>query len=274
MEFDPAFRVVDEADDWIVVDKPAPLQVHPAKPDSPPTLLDGLQALLAYELANGARLSIINRLDRDTSGLVLVAKNAAAARQFGRAMMRRTVEKAYLALVWGWPAEDAFSVEAPLRRRGEVEASPIHLMQCVHPEGAPSRTEFHVRHRFERDTPAGRRFALVEAHPVTGRMHQIRVHLAHAGHPVVGDKIYGPSPQNYLEFIDTGWTPALAARLLLPRHALHSCRLALSVTPDDDPDGKFPPPPRLTGRFSWEAPLAADLQRFLGRGALEAATSR
>lgn len=232
MAFVPDFRVVAETADWIVVDKPAPLQVHPAKPDSPPTLLDGLEQLLAYELVNGARLSIINRLDRETSGLVLVAKNRETARIFGKAMMRRQIEKGYVALVHGWPARDAFVVEAPLRRRGEFEASPVRLMQSVHPLGAASRTEFLVKRVFERaDGSGGRaRFAEVEARPLTGRMHQIRVHLAHAGHPVVGDKLYGPpGPEAYLEFIDHGWSPELAARLLLPRHALHSGRLAIET---------------------------------------------
>jgi 23S rRNA pseudouridine1911/1915/1917 synthase len=247
--FIPDFRVVAESPDWIVVDKPAPLQVHPAKPDSPPTLLDGLEQLLAYELANGARLSLINRLDRETSGLVLAAKNRDTARVLGKAMMRRQIGKRYLALVHGWPEADAFTVDLPLRRRGEFDPDvPVRLMQAVHPEGAPSRTEFEVRRRWTRAgrSEAPELFALVEARPVTGRMHQIRVHLAHAGHPVVGDKLYGPGGAGrYLEFIEHGWTDQLAAALHLPRHALHSCQL----TVDTD----------AWGRLEFDSPLPADL---------------
>ncbi len=228
--FVPDFRVIDETADYLVVDKPAPLQVHPAKPGGPPTLLDGLHDLLAYEIINGARLSIINRLDRETSGLVLIAKHRDAARVFGKAMMRRQIDKTYLALVHGWPERDHFTIEAPLRRLGEVEPTPVYLLQGVHPGGAPSRTDCRVLRRWERPLSHASRFALVEAHPHTGRMHQIRVHLAHIGHPIVGDKLYGPhGPTCYLKFIDTGWTPALAAKLLFPRHALHSSRLAMET---------------------------------------------
>ena len=230
--FIPDFRVVAESPDWIVVDKPAPLQVHPAKPDSPPTLLDGLEQLLAYEMANGARLSLINRLDRETSGLVLVAKNRDTARVLGKAMMRRQIAKKYLALVHGWPGPDDFVIDAPLRRRGEFDpGTPVRLMQAVHPQGAPSRTEFRVVRRWRRPGPSGEEsVSLIEARPVTGRMHQIRVHLSHAGHPVVGDKLYGPGgAARYLEFIESGWTEVLAATLRLPRHALHSCHLAVET---------------------------------------------
>ncbi|MBP7951040.1 MAG: RluA family pseudouridine synthase [Verrucomicrobiales bacterium] len=241
----PDFTVLDETADYIVVSKPAPLLVHPAKPGNPPTLLDGLEALLAFEMANGARLSIINRLDRETSGLVLVAKNLPTARDFHKAMERRQARKEYLAIVWGWPEEDVFRVEAPLLRRGEVEPSPVWLMQCVHPDGAPSRTEFVVERRLERE---GTRFSLIRALPHTGRMHQIRLHLRHAGFGVVGDKLYGRSEAFYLQHIETGWTPELASALLLPRHALHSCMLELPV------EGRM---------IRWESPLAADLQAFL-----------
>ena len=177
--FTPNFRVVAESADWIVVDKPAPLQVHPAKPDSPPTLLDGLEDLLAYEITNGARLSIINRLDRETSGVVVVAKNRETARVFGKAMMRRQVEKVYLALVHGWPEQDAFTIDAPLRRRGEFDPVGAGASDAG---GAFRRGGQPHGGAGAATVDAGRRcgvrsdFALVEARPLTGRMHQIRVH--------------------------------------------------------------------------------------------------
>lgn len=215
-------RIIAETDDLLVVDKPPFLRIHPSKPDQSDTLWNELRALLAYEIANGGQVSIINRLDRETSGLVLVAKHRAAARRLSQLMERRGIGKEYLALVTGWPAQDEWTVEAPLLRQGEIRPSPIYLKQCVHPDGAPARTRFRVERRFERD---GGNFALVRAFPHTGRMHQLRIHLAESGHAVVGDKIYGPDEACYLEFIQTGWSPALASRLLLPRHALHSCAL-------------------------------------------------
>ena len=126
--------------------------------------------------------------------------------------------------------------------------TPIHLLRAVHPAGAIAHTRFQVLSQIER--PEGK-FALVSAEPLTGRTHQIRVHLSHAGHPVVGDKIYGPSPDNYLEFIHTGWTPALASRLLLPRHALHSAELGIEWNGQP---------------LHWSCGLPADMAHFLAEG--------
>lgn len=246
----PNFAVLAETPDYIVVNKPAPLLIHPSVPGNPPTLLDGLQELLAYEIVNGAGLSIINRLDRETSGLVLVAKNVPTARAFSKAMERRQCRKEYLAITWGWPEQEHFTVDAPLRRAGEVGESEIWLRQIIHPEGATALTEFSVVKRFEKSTPNGQKFSLICARPHTGRMHQIRVHLQSVGHSVVGDKLYGPSSKLYLEHIGTGWTPALEKELLLPRHALHSARMSI-------PFGGM--------ELSWEAPLLEDLETFLMR---------
>ncbi len=249
------FSVLDETADWIVVDKPAPLQVHPSRPDGGPTLWHGLRELLRYELENGGSLSIINRLDRDTSGIVLVAKHKAAARILHKAMMRREVAKEYRAIVWGWPESDAFTVEQPILRRSDVEESPIFNLQQIHPEGAPARTEFQVLERFEKATTSGTRFSLVAARPFTGRMHQIRVHLAHAGHSIVGDKLYGPSPDWYLRQIEEGWTEAAARTLLMRRQALHSCFLGIV-----DEDGR---------PIEWRAGIPPDMREFLARDRIE-----
>jgi 23S rRNA pseudouridine1911/1915/1917 synthase len=221
-------RIVAESAEWIVIDKPPLLQIHPSKPSDEATMWHLLRNLLAFEIANGGQVSIINRLDRETSGLML--------------MENRRISKQYDAIVTGWPENDEFSVDAPLTRQGIHGPSAIYLKQMVHPAGAAAVTRFRVLRRIER----GGRFAVVRAFPETGRMHQIRVHLAHAGHAIVGDKIYGPSEQHYLTFIETGWTPALADSLLLRRHALHS---AVLEAPDDG--------------LRWEAPLAPDLQAFL-----------
>ena len=238
------FRIIDETDAWIVIDKPPFLLIHPKKPGGPPTLWDGLRHLLAFELVNGGQVSIVNRLDRETSGLVLVCKTAQAARQFGLAMLQRAISKEYLAIVWGWPEADEFSVDAPILRQGERLPTAIYLKRCVHPDGAPALTRFKVERRFERQ---GGQFSLVRAFPETGRTHQIRIHLAHAGYPIIGDKIYGPDERCYLEFIETGWTPSLEQRLILARHALHSSLLRVTM------NGEI---------LEWNAPLAEDLAQW------------
>ena len=236
------FAVVAENDDFIVVDKPPFLLVRPTKPSNARTLWGELKQLLAFEIANGGQVSIVNRLDRETSGLVLVAKNAAAARRFGLLMQEQRIAKEYLAIVWGSPEWETTSVEAPLLRQGTQMSSAIWLKQMIHPAGAPARTDFRVEKRFARTD--GERFAIVRAFPLTGRTHQIRVHLTSLGHPIVGDKIYGPDEKLYLEFIETGWTPRLEQRLLLPRHALHSAAL------------------EIENGARWTSDLPADLAHF------------
>jgi 23S rRNA pseudouridine1911/1915/1917 synthase len=280
------FNIVDETDDYIVVDKPPFLLMYPTKPNGAPTLWKELRELLAFEIASGGQVSIVNRLDRETSGLVLVAKTSAAARRFGLLMQRQQVKKEYLAIVWAWPEWERYFFDAPMDRQGKHQESAIWLKQMIHPSGAPAQTEFLVERRFVRsmltpsplasrlplDAPPGRdpdpedegegqrrvhgknlprgeeKFAVIRAIPRTGRTHQIRVHLSAIGHPIVGDKIYGPDEQLYLRFIDAGWTPELEQRLLLPRHALHSAKLAIE------------------GEREWASPLPPDLAEFCSGG--------
>ncbi len=243
-------QIIAESDDFIVVCKPAGIEVHPSRPNGRVTLWDELRELLVFEIANGGQVSIINRLDRETSGLTLIAKSQASARTFHMLMARRAIGKEYLAIVWGWPSEDEFVCDSPILRQGSREVARIYLKQMAHPDGTVARTRFRVERRVTRATADGGKFSVVRCFPETGRMHQIRVHLSHLGYPVVGDKIYGPDEGCYLEFIDTGWTPALAARLLLPRHALHSTAMHI---------------PELG--LAWESPLPADLTRWLGESA-------
>ncbi|MEI8039544.1 MAG: RluA family pseudouridine synthase [Verrucomicrobiota bacterium] len=239
------FRVIAESDDWIVVDKPAPLIVHPANRKPEPTLLGGIEQLLAYEIANGACPAVVNRLDRETSGVVLLAKHKAAARALGMIFQRRQAEKEYLAISIGWPVADEWDCEAPILRAGELGPSPIWVRQVVHPSGRQCRTRFRVERRFER---AEGRFALIRCFPVTGRMHQLRVHLAHCGYPILGDKLYAGDGSEYLEWMANGWAPALRQRLILPRHALHAARLAV---------------PWAGAQVTWDADLAPDLAAFV-----------
>jgi 23S rRNA pseudouridine1911/1915/1917 synthase len=234
---DATFTILDEADGYIVVNKPAPLQIHPGDPKGPPTLWHRLCDLLVYEIANGGQVSIINRLDRETSGVVLVAKSHEHARLFGMAMQERRIQKTYTALVHGWPEWEERTLDAPILNARDVQPSDIWVKQTVHADGAACRTTFRTLRRLERE---GQPFALIEAKPETGRMHQIRVHLHHLDLPIVGDKLYGRDDRCYLEFIETGWTESLASRLILPRQALHSSRLELHL------EG-FP--------SHWEAPL-------------------
>ncbi len=237
------FKVIDESEDWIVVDKAAPLIVHPAKYPNEPSLLGGLQMLLSCELALGGHLSIINRLDRETSGLVLVAKNPHMAREMNLEMQAREVEKGYMALVFGWPAWNEVVCKEPLLRAGDVEESRIWLKQKVHEQGKEAQTSFQVLWKggFE-----GKKVALIEAKPHTGRMHQIRVHASYLGHPLLGDKLYGHCDQHYLDHIDQGFTREMASALLMRRQALHACSLTLRSM-----------------SLTWDSPMPLDFQKII-----------
>ena len=238
----PEFRVLYEDDGVLVVDKAAPLLTHPTGEKNEPTLWHGLHELLAYEVATGGQVSLINRLDRETSGITLVAKNAAAARELGKAMQARQLHKEYFAVVQGVPLWQNACCAEPILRMEDVAETRIHVRQCCHPAGKDCCTEFEVLQR------AGS-VSLLRCRPHTGRMHQIRVHAAHMGHPLVGDKIYGGDESCYLDFIETGWTPELERRLILPRHALHACRLAF---------------PWQGGEVCVESPLPQDMAQLLG----------
>lgn len=217
-----AFDVLEETDDWIAVNKAAPLLAHPTNTKNEATLWHGLRELLVFELVTGGALSILTRLDRETSGITLVAKRKSAARALGRMMERKAFVKTYQALVYGQFPEGDCVVQEPILRQGEVRESRIWVKQCVHPEGKFCETGFSL---LESRCINGAWFSLVECRPLTGRMHQIRVHLSHLGFPIVGDKIYGVSEDCYLEHMETGWTSRLRESLILPRHALHASGL-------------------------------------------------
>lgn len=239
------FQVIAESPDWVVVNKPAPLIVHPANRKPEPTLLGGIEILFSYEMENGACPAIVTRLDRDTSGIVLVAMHTAAARELGMVFERREARKEYLAVVHGWPEEDAWECAMPILRAGDLGPSAIWVRQIAHEAGKPCSTAFRVERRFER---AEGKFSLVRCFPETGRMHQLRVHLAHGGHPIVGDKLYSGDGSEYIEWMRTGWSAELKSRLHLPRHALHAAVLEV---------------PWAGGKVEWRSDLPPDLANFM-----------
>lgn len=212
-----ALSIVLERDELLLACKPAGQLVHPTKPGGPRTLLDELRD--AYP---GERLSLVNRLDRETSGLVLVARHPDAAAELGRMMRRGEIEKSYLAIVWGEIRGERGEIHAPLDRLGGHAPSQIYLKQAIVPGGHVSKTEYRVERRLRGHT-------LLRLWPRSGRLHQIRAHLAGIGFPIIGDKLYGPDERLYLRFIKEGWTDDLKKALLCPRHALHADYVAFSL---------------------------------------------
>ena len=173
--------IVFEDDELLVVDKPAGMVVHPAPGNWTGTLVNALKGR-GQSLAQGAaeeRAGLVHRLDKDTSGLIVVAKTEGALRTLGKAITERRVARRYAVLSWGHIEQDLLSVDRPIARDPNDRKR-----MAIAPAGRAARTDFHRLARFESTD-------LLRAHLYSGRTHQIRIHLASIGHPVVGDDTYG-----------------------------------------------------------------------------------
>ena len=212
------FEILHEDADLLVINKPAGLVCHPTKGDARSSLIGRVR----LHLGEGARPHLVNRLDRETSGITLVAKNHDTARELRQLLERRSVEKEYLAIVHGHVTPDQGVIDAPL---GRDEHSRVAIKDCIRSDGAPSQTEFWVERRFRKPSTLNSQlstFSLLRVVPRTGRKHQIRIHLAHLGHSIVGDKIYGGDEDLYLALVENRLTDQQRAQLILPHHALHA----------------------------------------------------
>jgi 23S rRNA pseudouridine1911/1915/1917 synthase len=235
------FEVLYEDADVLALDKPAGLPMHP----SAKFYRNTLTTLLRERYPDEA-LQIAHRIDRETSGVLLVARTPSAASWLKRAFARRAVDKSYVALVKGQPPDEGV-IDQPIK----LLDSPSHVMMGPAADGLKAVTRFRVVQRY-----AGH--ALCAAHPETGRQHQIRVHLAAIGHPIVGDKIYGAGERYFMRACDEEASAGrISDELLaifdgLPRHALHAHRLTF-------------PHPRTRAPMTIESPLSPDLVTYIAR---------
>ena len=233
----PQPSVVLEHSSFLIVDKPAGWLVHPTRPDGTFTLIDWLRDQYPDEF-----LSLVSRLDRETSGLLLVARGKENASLFGKMQQRREIQKSYLALVHGRSAESGL-IDQPLDRLGKHQPSRIYMRQAVIPGTYPAQTEFKTLET--RTHPEFGVLSLVEASPKTGRLHQIRAHFEFIGFPVLNDKIYGKNDDVFINYIDidTRNEPKM------PRHSLHSSKLSFVLGAE---------------KFSQEIGLPEDLAEIWG----------
>lgn len=225
------FGIVHRDEALTVVDKPAGLPVHPSATYHRNTLTN-----LLRDRFGSPTPQLCHRLDRETSGIVICAMPGRDEVSVKEQFAARSVGKEYLAIVRGRIVEERGRIDLSLRRAREG----LHLLMEVHEDGLPALTEYRVIARRGDRT-------LVHLYPQTGRQHQLRVHLAAIGHPIVGDKLYGPEGQGaFLERIETGMTADLQARLGHDRQALHAYRCTIEH-------------PRSAERVTFTAPLAPDL---------------
>jgi 23S rRNA pseudouridine1911/1915/1917 synthase len=216
-----ALDIVHEDADLIVINKPVGLVVHPGAGNPDRTLLNALLAH-APELRQVPRAGIVHRLDKDTSGLMVVAKNVTAQARLAAQLAERTVKRTYLALVQGDPPGSGL-IDAPVGRDTRARTR-----MAVTRRGKEARTRFLVLERFGHA-------ALLECRLDTGRTHQIRVHMQHIRHPLVGDTVYRRGTRHGLPFA---------------RQALHAAALELQH-------------PRNGKAMKWSAPLPDDMARLL-----------
>jgi len=244
-------EIVYEDNDLAVVNKPAGMMVHAGAGATDDARNRGtlVNALLHHfkdlsGIGGELRPGIVHRLDRATSGLMVVAKNDEAHRRLARQFSARRIHKTYIALVHGWPKKDRGTIHSAISR----DAQRRTRMTTRRPGGRDAVTHYLVSRKI--DSPYGK-FALLELKIETGRTHQIRVHMASLGHPVVGDSLYG-APAELRAQSNKPRAAGMPATLVLGRNFLHSARLELAH-------------PRSGKSLKFERPLPEDLQTLLAR---------
>jgi len=240
-------EIIYEDDQFLAINKQPSLIVHPARGHWSGTLINGL---VYYAQQTNSQLSvgsdpwrpgIIHRLDRDTTGIILIAKTDEAHWRIAGQFERRTTQKTYLAIVHGVPEFDSDLIDAPLAVHPRMRE-----LYAVRPEvGKPAQTVYKVLERFDG-------FALLELQPKTGRTHQLRVHCAHIGHPIVGDVMYGGRAVSLWDLARGALPDTPENRTsLINRQALHAWRIQFVH-------------PKLFHRVALEAPLYQDIKTLFG----------
>jgi 23S rRNA pseudouridine1911/1915/1917 synthase len=239
---DIPLTIVYEDSDLLVINKPAGMVVHPAPGHRDSTLVNALLAHCGESLSGigGVRRpGIVHRLDKETSGLMVIAKNDMAHHGLCAQFAQRTLSRSYWAFVWGVPQPASGLIEGDIGRNPKNRQK----MAVVLHGGKPALTHYHVLKRYFAKGDVSQSISMVCCKLETGRTHQIRVHMAHIGHPLVGDPVYGRIPK----WAKKAFDPAVLA---FPRQALHAFELSFLH-------------PRTSEMMTFNTTLPADLETFI-----------
>lgn len=247
------FKFLYEDEHLVVVDKPGNLPVHPSGRYFFHTLLTQMRVSNGNEVDQKKEFYLIHRIDRETSGALVIAKTSAAAAGVVEQFGKRETSKEYLAIVRGRVETDSFEIDAPLAPDPHSEIKlKMHVVQLGadgEPLYLPRAEVLHAKTAVEVVERVGQ-YTLVRCRPHTGRQHQIRVHLEYAGHPIAGDKLYGRDPSLFLKSMKEIVTVEEEDGLRLSRHALHAHRLGFRH-------------PVSGEEMEFVSPLPKELQEFL-----------
>lgn len=254
-EVDMNYQILFEDDHIIIVDKPGNLPVHPVGRFFFHTLLTQMRIVNRNEIDQNRNYFLVHRLDRETSGILIMGKQKSAAASLVDQFTTRATEKEYRAIVHGEPKEDRYVVEAHLAP--DLQSGIRVKMQTVEigPDGKPlymgegsvlpAKTEVIVEERLGK-------YSIVRCKPHTGRQHQIRVHLLHIGHPIVGDKLYGVPEDVFYQSMQGPLSLEIEPGIRLSRHALHAASLSITH-------------PATKERLRFESKLPEELDAFLAK---------
>ena len=243
---DKNIQILHEEDSFLVASKPGQLPSHADGNYIKNTFIYLVAGILREKGWKG-EVMLVHRLDRETSGLLVVAKNKEAHLRLVRQFEKGLVAKEYLAVVRGKVEAESFEVLGAI---GKDDSSAISIRQKVVPEGTPFSKPSQTHFEKVQDLRNG---ALLRCLPATGRTNQIRVHLTHAGHPLVGDKLYGRTDEEFLEFINhvkAGGAPGFQEKMEVPRHFLHAHKLTFDHPVTDK-------------KVTFEAPLPRDMADYI-----------
>ncbi|HEY5039135.1 MAG TPA: RluA family pseudouridine synthase [bacterium] len=245
----PNYRVIFEDEILLLISKPAPLPVHAVGVYFQNTLMH----LLRKDRPEAENYHLVHRLDSETSGLLLLTKDKKYLKPLQKQWDEGKVQKTYRAIVFGKfePAQQV--VDAPIGpKKNSLIRMKLAVINPLSPfekrgsggisQGKPSITEFKC-------LGIKGNFSLLEVKPLTGRTHQIRVHLESIGYPIVGDKLYSGNDETFIEYVEQGFTESLKQKVILPRLALHASRLELNH-------------PQTVKRMNFEDPMSEDLSHF------------